>query len=172
LTDRSIEYRLSSTTLALTTHGVRFDGDPYFSGNRVTVTGTIAGLATITSASGFVGPASALVIGLIGRAACYVVVSIVKQRFEIDDSLDVFAVHGIGGATGILLTAICVGAALGGAGLPELRSMSYQFAVQLLGVIAILVWSVIASYAIVIVVKATVGLRVGRGEGTRPDDTR
>jgi ammonium transporter, Amt family len=126
------------------------------------VTGTIAGLATITPASGFVGPASALVIGLIGGTACYFVVSIVKQRFEIDDSLDVFAVHGVGGATGILLTAICVDAALGGAGLPELRSMSYQFAVQLLGVIAILVWSVVASYAIVIVVKAAVGLRVGK----------
>jgi ammonium transporter, Amt family len=97
------------------------------------VTGAIAGLATITPASGFVGPGSALVIGLIGGAACYFVVSIVKQRFKIDDSLDVFAVHGIGGVTGILLTAICVDAALGGAGLPEGRSMSYQFAVQLLG---------------------------------------
>ena len=126
------------------------------------VTGTIAGLATITPASGFVGPASALVIGLIGGAACYFVVSIVKQRFKIDDSLDVFAVHGVGGATGILLTAICVDAALGGAGLPEGRSMSYQFAVQLLGVIAILVWSVGASYAIVAAVKAAVGLRVGK----------
>ena len=126
------------------------------------VTGTIAGLATITPASGFVGPASALVIGLIGGAACYFVVSIVKQRFKIDDSLDVFAVHGVGGATGILLTAICVDAALGGAGLPEGRSMSYQFAVQLLGVIAILVWSVVASYAIVAAVKAAVGLRVGK----------
>ena len=126
------------------------------------VTGTIAGLATITPASGFVGPASALVIGLIGGAACYFVVSLVKQRFKIDDSLDVFAVHGVGGATGILLTAICVDAALGGAGLPEGRSMSYQFAVQLLGVIAILVWSVVASYAIVAAVKAAVGLRVGK----------
>ena len=62
------------------------------------VTGTIAGLATITPASGFVGPAAALVIGLIGGAACYFVVGIVKQRFKIDDSLDVFAVHGVGGA--------------------------------------------------------------------------
>ena len=131
------------------------------------VTGTIAGLATITPASGFVGPASALVIGLIGGAACYFVVSIVKQRFKIDDSLDVFAVHGVGGATGILLTAICVDAALGGAGLPEGRSMSYQFAVQLLGVIAILVWSVGASYAIVAAVKAAVGLRVGKEDGEK-----
>jgi ammonium transporter, Amt family len=103
-----------------------------------------------------------LVIGLIGGAACYFVISIVKQRCEIDASLDVVAVHGVGGATGILLTAICVDAALDGAGLPELRGMSYQFAVQLLGVIAILVWSVVASYAIVIVVEAAVGLRVGK----------
>jgi Amt family ammonium transporter len=126
------------------------------------VTGTIAGLATITPASGFVGPAAALVIGLIGGAACYFVVSIVKQRFKIDDSLDVFAVHGVGGATGILLTAICVDAALGGAGLPDGRTMAYQFAVQLIGVIATLVWSVAASYAIVAAVKAAVGLRVGK----------
>ena len=126
------------------------------------VTGTIAGLATITPASGFVGPGSALVIGLIGGAACYVVVSNVKQRFKIDDSLDVFAVHGVGGATGILLTAICVDAALGGAGLPEGRSIGYQFVVQLLGVIAILLWSAAASYAIVAAVKAAVGLRVGK----------
>jgi len=125
------------------------------------VTGTIAGLATITPASGFVGPAAAVVIGLIGGAACYFVVSIVKQRFKIDDSLDVFAVHGVGGATGILLTAIFVDAALGGAGLPDGRTIGYQFAVQLLGVIATLVWSVAASYAIVTAVKAAVGLRVG-----------
>jgi Amt family ammonium transporter len=125
------------------------------------VTGTIAGLATITPASGFVGPGAALGIGLIGGAACYFVVSIVKQRFKVDDSLDVFAVHGVGGATGILLTAICVDAALGGAGLPDGRTVAQQFGVQLLGVVAILVWSVVASYAIVMVVKATAGLRVG-----------
>ena len=126
------------------------------------VTGTIAGLATITPASGFVGPAAALGIGLIGGAACYFVVGIVKQRFKIDDSLDVFAVHGVGGATGILLTAICVDAALGGAGLPDGRTVAQQFGVQLLGVVATLVWSVVASYAIVMVVKATVGLRVAK----------
>ena len=126
------------------------------------VTGTIAGLATITPASGFVGPAAALVIGLIGGAACYFVVGIMKQRLKVDDSLDVFAVHGVGGATGILLTAICVDAALGGAGLPDGRTVGQQFGIQLLGVVATLVWSVVASYAIVMVVKATVGLRVGK----------
>ncbi len=124
------------------------------------VTGTIAGLATITPASGFVGPAAALVIGLIGGTACFFLVGIVKQRFKVDDSLDVFAVHGVGGVTGVLLTGICVDAALGGAGLPDGRTVAQQFGVQLLGAVATLVWSVAASYAIVMVVKATVGLRV------------
>jgi Amt family ammonium transporter len=93
---------------------------------------------------------------------CYVAVSLVKRRFKIDDSLDVFAVHGVGGATGILLTAIGVDAALGGAGLPDGRSMGYQFSIQLLGVVATLVWSVVATYAIVMIVKAAAGLRVGK----------
>jgi Amt family ammonium transporter len=124
------------------------------------VTGTIAGLATITPASGFVGPAGALVIGLAGGALCYVMVAVVKQRCKIDDSLDVFAVHGVGGATGVLLTAIFVDAALGGAGLPEGRSTLTQFGVQLLGAVATLAWSVVASFAIIRAVQALIGLRV------------
>jgi Amt family ammonium transporter len=124
------------------------------------VTGTIAGLATITPASGFVGPAGALVIGLVGGGLCYIAVGVVKQRYKIDDSLDVFAVHGVGGATGVLLTAILVSTALGGAGLPEGRSMAAQFAVQLLGAVATLVWAVLASFVIVKGVEAAVGLRV------------
>ena len=90
------------------------------------VTGAIAGLASITPASGFVGPVAALVIGLAGGAICYFMVGVVKRRFKIDNSLDVFAVHGVGGATGVLLTAIFVDAALGGTGLAEGRSMSGQ----------------------------------------------
>jgi ammonium transporter, Amt family len=124
------------------------------------VTGTIAGLATITPASGFVGPAGALVIGLAGGGLCYIAVGVVKQRYRIDDSLDVFAVHGVGGATGVLLTAIFVHSALGGAGLPEGRSLPAQFGVQLLGAIATLLWSALASFVIVKGVEATVGLRV------------
>src|SRR5262249_13251144 len=114
----------------------------------------------ITPASGFVGPTAALVIGLIGATACYFTVGVVKQRFKIDDSLDVFAVHGVGGAIGILLTAICVDAALGGAGLPEGRTLLYQFAVQLLGVVATLTWAVVVTYVIVRAVQAALGLRV------------
>jgi Amt family ammonium transporter len=124
------------------------------------VTGTIAGLATITPASGFVGPAGALLIGLAGGGLCYIAVGVVKQRYKIDDSLDVFAVHGVGGATGVLLTAIFVHSALGGAGLPEGRSILGQFAVQLLGAVTTLVWSVLASFVIVKGVEMAVGLRV------------
>ena len=124
------------------------------------VTGTIAGLATITPASGFVGPGAALVIGFAGGVICYIAVSLVKHRFKIDDSLDVFAVHGVGGAVGILLTAIFVDAALGGAGLPEGQSVGGQFGVQLLGVAAVLAWSLLATFCIVKITKALVGLRV------------
>jgi ammonium transporter, Amt family len=87
-------------------------------------------------------------------------VGLVKRRFRIDDSLDVFAVHGVGGATGVLLTAIFVDAALGGAGLTEGRSVSGQFAIQSMGLVATLVWSVVLSFIIIKLVKAALGLRV------------
>jgi Amt family ammonium transporter len=124
------------------------------------VTGTIAGLATITPASGFVGPGAAVIIGLAGGTICYYAVDLVKQRFTFDDSLDVFAVHGVGGATGILLTAIFVDAALGGAGLPEGASMLGQFGVQLTGLVVVAAWSAVVSFGIVKLVSALVGLRV------------
>ncbi len=124
------------------------------------VTGTIAGLATITPASGYVGPAGALVIGLAGGVLSYIAVGIVKHRCAIDDSLDVFAVHGVGGATGVLLTAIFVVAGLGGAGLPEGVSIIGQFGVQLIGVVATLAWAVVGSFIIIKVVQMAVGLRV------------
>jgi ammonium transporter, Amt family len=123
-------------------------------------TGAVAGLATITPASGYVGPAGALVFGAVGGSLCYVMVDLVKRRFRIDDSLDVFAVHGLGGATGVLLTAIFVDAALGGAGLVEGRTISGQFAIQLTGLIATLIWSVLLSLIIVKVVQILVGLRI------------
>ena len=66
------------------------------------VTGTIAGLATITPASGFVGPMGAVILGIAGGLICYCMVNVIKHRFQIDDSLDVFAVHGMGGIIGTL----------------------------------------------------------------------
>jgi Amt family ammonium transporter len=125
------------------------------------VTGAVAGLATITPASGFVGPAGALVIGLAGGTICYAMVGLVKRRLLIDDSLDVFAVHGVGGAVGVLLTAIFVDAALGGVGVAEGRSVMDQLAIQTTGVVAVLIWSLVLSFVIAKGVQALTGLRVG-----------
>ncbi len=128
------------------------------------VTGAIAGLASITPASGFVAPGAALIIGIAGGAICYVMVGVVKRRFRIDDSFDVFAVHGVGGATGVLLTAVFVDAALGGAGPAEGRSISGQAVIQLTGIAATLLWSVLVSFVIAKVVHAVTGLRVSAEE--------
>ena len=128
------------------------------------VTGTIAGLATITPASGTVGPLGGIVLGLIGGLLCYFAVDIIKHRFNIDDSLDVLAVHGIGGATGTLLVAFLAGFGDGAAGLDEGTSAGSQFMVQLTGVAAVAIWSVIATAIIVIITRAIVGLRVSEDE--------
>ena len=125
------------------------------------VTGAVAGLASITPASGYVGPGAALIIGIAGGAICYAMVVVVKQRLRIDDLLDVFAVHGVGGATGILLTAIFADAAFGGVGLAEGRSISGQAVIQLTGIAATLLWSLLVSFVIAKVVHAVTGLRVG-----------
>jgi Amt family ammonium transporter len=125
------------------------------------VTGAVAGLASITPASGYVGPGAALSIGLVGGAICYLMVLVVKRRFKIDDSLDVFAVHGVGGATGVLLTALFADAAFGGIGLAEGRSIGGQAAIQLTGIVATLLWSLVLSFVIAKVVHAVTGLRVG-----------
>jgi len=124
------------------------------------VTGAVAGLATITPASGYVGPGAALVIGLAGGTICYLMVVLVKRRLRIDDSLDVFAVHGVGGAIGVLLTAIFADAALGGIGLAEGRDIGGQFAIQLTGVAATLLWSLAATFGIIKLVQLVTPLRV------------
>jgi Amt family ammonium transporter len=123
------------------------------------VTGTIAGLATITPASGYVGPAGGICLGLAGGVLCYLAVDLVKKRFGVDDSLDVLAVHGIGGATGTLLAAFFATAGLGGVGLAEGATLASQFGVQLIGVLATLAWSAVASLVIIKIVQAICGLR-------------
>ncbi len=128
-------------------------------------TGAIAGLATITPASGFVGPMGALFIGVAAGLVCYYMCGIVKNALKIDDSLDVFAVHGVGGAMGTLLTAIFGTVALGGLGLSDM-TMGGQFGVQLTGVIATLVWSGVATLIIAKILQATVGLRASQEEET------
>ena len=125
------------------------------------VTGTIAGLATITPGSGFVGPVGGLAFGVAAGAVCYVCVSLIKQRIQIDDSLDVFAVHGIGGALGVLLTAFFAADGLGGLGLAEGMTVGGQLWAQAVGLGATALWAGVLSFVIVKIVTAVVGLRVG-----------
>jgi len=122
-----------------------------------TVTGTIAGLATITPASGFVGPLGGLILGALAGAVCFYAVTLVKTRFKIDDSLDVMAVHGIGGATGILLVSVLATETFGGLGLAEGMTVTSQLSIQVVGILATLVWSVVISYIILKAIEMTIG---------------
>ena len=123
------------------------------------VTGAIAGLASITPASGFVGPLGAVLIGLISGYLCYEAVGLIKNRFKIDDSLDVFAVHGLGGTIGILLLPLLISENFGGVGYGETNFSSFMTA-QVVGVLAVLIFTLIISYLIAIFVKGMVGIRV------------
>ena len=116
--------------------------------------------ASITPASGYVGPVAGLVIGFVGGSLCYLMVMVVKHRLKIDDSLDVLAVHGVGGAVGIMLTAVFADAAFGGIGLAEDQTVGGQALVQLIGLVAVLVWSVAATFVIIKLVQVVAGLRV------------
>ena len=128
------------------------------------VTGMVAGLGTITPASGFVGPMGALIIGTAAGFTCYWATQLIKQKLVIDDSLDVFPVHGVGGALGMLLTAVFVSVGLGGAGYAEGVTMGGQFLVQALAVIATVIWSALVSYVALKIAGALVPLRVGVDE--------
>ena len=123
------------------------------------VTGVVAGLATVTPASGFVGPAGGLVLGAAGSLVCFYAVHLVKGRLKIDDSLDVFAVHGVGGILGILLVSVLASPALGGAGFPAGHGIGEQLGVQLLGLAAVVIWSGAVSLGLLWVVNRLVGLR-------------
>src|SRR3990167_1505477 len=123
------------------------------------VTGVVAGLATVTPASGFVGPLGGVVLGALGSLVCFHAVDIVKHRLNLDDSLDVFAVHGVGGLLGTLLVAGRASPALGGAGYAEGMDAGRQLGVQALGALAVCAWSAAASAVILLVCKFTVGLR-------------
>ena len=124
------------------------------------VTGMVAGLATITPASGFIGVPGGLILGLAGGVACYVAVDLIRVRLKIDDSLDVFAVHGVGGILGSLLVAYLALPAFGGLGLADGVTAGSQFMVQLSSVAITVLWTGIASYVILTVIGAMIGLRV------------
>jgi Amt family ammonium transporter len=124
------------------------------------VTGMVAGLGTITPASGYVGPAGALVIGLVAGVVCFLATQTIKRRFKIDDSLDVFPVHGVGGAIGLLFTAVFSVAALGGIGLDPGVSVLHQLGVQALGALATAAWCAVATFVILKGIDAALTLRV------------
>ena len=128
------------------------------------VTGMVAGLGTITPASGSVGPAAAVLIGLSAGVICYFATNYLKQVLKVDDSLDVFPVHGVGGILGTLLAGIFCSTQLGifsGNGFSEgIQSIAGQLTVQATGVVSVLLYTVVATYIILKVVDALIGLRV------------
>jgi Amt family ammonium transporter len=124
------------------------------------VTGMVAGLGTITPASGFVGPAGALVIGVTAGFVCFYATQYVKRTLIIDDSLDVFPVHGVGGVTGSLLTGVFAASSLGGLGLAEGVSIMNQVSIQALGIDVTASWSALFSYLILKGLDKWIGLRV------------
>jgi ammonium transporter, Amt family len=135
------------------------------------VTGMVAGLGSITPASGSVGPAAAVLIGLSGGVVCYYATLYIKLKLMIDDSLDVFPVHGVGGVLGTLLAGVFCAPALGllsGNGFSEgISSIGGQVSVQAIGVLATLVYTAIASYALLKLVDAVLGLRMDSDDETQ-----
>ena len=123
------------------------------------ISGAVAGLGTITPASGFVSPWHGVIIGVVAGLMCFWACTWLKHRFNYDDSLDVFGVHGIGGMTGTLLAGVFASSAIGGtAGLIE--GHPQQVLIQLYGIAATLVWSGGVTYALLKLVSAFVPLRV------------
>ena len=131
------------------------------------VTGMVAGLGTITPASGYVGPAGALVIGVSAVFVCFTMTMFIKQKLRIDDSLDVFPVHGVGGALGTILAGVFASSSLGifsgqGDGLP----IGEQVVIQLIGVGAVGVYTAVLTFVLLKTIDLVIGLRVSEEEET------
>jgi Amt family ammonium transporter len=134
-----------------------------------TVTGMVAGLGTITPASGFVGPGGALIIGLLAGIVCFNMTILIKQKFKIDDALDVFPVHGVGGILGVLLVSVFASTELGlfsGYGFADgIATIGQQFKVQLIGVVATFTYTAVVTYLLFKLVGLMLGgLRVSEDE--------
>jgi len=130
------------------------------------VTGMVAGLGTITPASGFVGPMGAVAIGLAAGTVCFFATQFLKRKLEIDDSLDVSPVHGVGGVIGTLLTGVFGAVALGGVGFPVQKDIVAQVGVQALGVGAAALWCGVFTWVILKIVALPVRLRVSEEKET------
>ena len=126
------------------------------------ITGMVAGLATVTPASGYIGPMGGLILGISSGLICYWFVGFIKNVMNIDDSLDVFAVHGVGGILGTILCGLLATSQYGGLGLDT--TVWEQTKVQIIGVLSISLYTLIATTIIVFVVKSLIGLRVSEQE--------
>ena len=124
----------------------------------------VAGLGTITPASGFVGPGGALIIGMLAGSVCFIATLTLKQKLKIDDSLDVFPVHGVGGIMGTMLAGVFAATSLGvfsGYGFAEgIQSMAGQMKVQFIGVAATIVFTAVVTYVLLKAIDLVIGLRV------------
>ncbi len=131
------------------------------------VTGMVAGLGTITPASGYVGPAGAVVIGVSAGIVCFYATLALKQKLKIDDSLDVFPVHGVGGILGTLMAGVFASSELGifsGQGLAEGVSIAGQLGVQLIAVVAVFAYTAVVTWVILKLIDSLSGLRVSSDE--------
>ncbi|BCX87714.1 ammonium transporter, Amt family [Methylomarinovum tepidoasis] len=124
------------------------------------VTGMVAGLGTITPASGFVGPAGALVLGILAGGVCFTATQWIKRVLHIDDSLDVFPVHGVGGIFGSLATGVLAAESLGGFGLAEDHTIGQQLGVQVLALVSVGAWCGLWTFALLKLLDGLLGLRV------------
>jgi len=123
-------------------------------------TGMVAGLATVTPASGFIGVPGGIILGLAGGYICYVAVDLIRGKLGIDDSLDVFAVHGVGGVLGSLLVAVLATDAFSGMGLAEGITVGGQLLVQAKSILITVIWTAVASFIILKIAAVASGLRV------------
>jgi Amt family ammonium transporter len=135
------------------------------------VTGLVAGLGTITPASGFVGPMGAIAIGAAAGVVCFAATSWMKRSLKVDDSLDVTPVHGVGGVLGTLLTGVLAAPVFGGVGYAEGVTMGAQVKVQLVGILAVGAWSGIVTWILLKLSNAMIGMRVGAEQESEGLDT-
>jgi len=126
------------------------------------ISGAVAGLVAITPASGFVGPTGALIIGIAAGVICAWAATSLKPMLGYDDSLDAFGVHGVGGFVGAILTGVFISGTFGGVGLDKGVTMGHQVWIQFLGTLATIIWSGVASFVILKVIDAVIGLRVSK----------
>jgi len=135
------------------------------------VTGVVAGLGTITPASGFVGPMGAIAIGATAGVVCFAATSWMKRTLKVDDSLDVTPVHGVGGILGTLLTGVLAAPVFGGAGYAEGVTMGAQVKVQLAGILAVGAWSGAVTWVLLKLSNAMTGMRVTAEQESEGLDT-